>query len=234
MNPFDHAIIAFLNAHAHHSLPFDVFMVFVTRKALLQGNISMALLWWAWFRRGPEQSRHREILLCTLMGAFIAIVAGRALALTLPYRVRPLRDPLLHFVLPYGMSLEEFRGWSAFPSDHAMMFFELATGIFMISRPVGLLLLAHALLVVCLPRVYVGLHFPTDILGGAAIGVLTAIAVTPENVRRALARPMLAFHDRSPSIFYAAMFLLTLGIANMFNDVRTLLSLVVSSGAHGG
>jgi hypothetical protein len=58
-------------------------------------------------------------------------------------------------------------GWSSFPSDHACLFFALATGLCLISPVIGGLALLHASLIVSLPRIYLGLHYPTDVLAGA-------------------------------------------------------------------
>lgn len=66
--------------------------------------------------------------------------------------------------------------WS-FPSDHATATFAIAA-----SFPLhgfgrrGLAFLAGALLV-CMSRIYVGTHYVTDVLGGAATGILAAAAV---------------------------------------------------------
>ena len=39
--------------------------------------------------------------------------------------------------------------------------------------------LVFALLMVCLPRIYSGLHYPSDILVGAMVGALVALALVP-------------------------------------------------------
>lgn len=65
---------------------------------------------------------------------------------------------------------------SAFPSGHAAFFFALGTGIFFVNRRAGWWFLAAAFLI-GLARVFVGVHWPTDILGGALIGIASAFLV---------------------------------------------------------
>ena len=75
----------------------------------------------------------------------------------------------------------------SFPSDHATGGFALACGMFLYDRFVGavLLVLAAGL---AFARVYVGIHYPGDVLAGAAIGVLAAMAIAIPPIRRALER----------------------------------------------
>lgn len=63
--------------------------------------------------------------------------------------------------------------WS-FPSGHSAFFFALATAIYLYDKRwgTGFFLLAG---VVALARVAAGIHWPSDILGGAGIGVLSAL-----------------------------------------------------------
>src|SRR5262249_5592737 len=152
-----------------------------------------------------------------------ALVVGRILALSLPFRVRPLHDPLLHFVVPHGLNAGELAGWSSFPSDHAMLFFALATGVFVTARRAGTLLLLHALIVVSLPRVYLGFHPPTDILAGAILGAATALIMTRPYIRDPVTRPLLALLEQRPGTFYALLFFISVQIATMFIGVRQLL-----------
>jgi undecaprenyl-diphosphatase len=64
----------------------------------------------------------------------------------------------------------------SFPSDHAVAAFAIAFGVAFIGRRMGALFLATATLI-AVARVIVGLHYPGDVLGGAAIGLLSAFVV---------------------------------------------------------
>ncbi len=64
----------------------------------------------------------------------------------------------------------------SFPSDHAVAAFAIAFTVAFVGRGLGALFLAAAS-VVSLSRVAAGLHYPGDVLGGAAIGFLSAALV---------------------------------------------------------
>lgn len=66
---------------------------------------------------------------------------------------------------------------ASFPSAHATIFFTMATLLFFwISRKWGVWFFAGALLI-GVGRIFVGLHYPIDILGGALIGIVTPFLV---------------------------------------------------------
>lgn len=65
----------------------------------------------------------------------------------------------------------------SFPSNSAAILFGIAAAIFLWNRRVGIWLILLAALH-GLSRVYVGIHYPTDILAGAAIGTVIAVGVT--------------------------------------------------------
>jgi membrane-associated phospholipid phosphatase len=64
----------------------------------------------------------------------------------------------------------------SFPSDHAVAAFAIAFTVAIVSTRAGALFLAAAT-VLSLARVVAGLHYPGDVLGGAAIGLVSALLV---------------------------------------------------------
>ncbi len=82
---------------------------------------------------------------------------------------------------------------SAFPSGHATFFFAMATAIFFIDRRWGVWFFVAAFLV-SVGRVFVGVHWPTDVLFGGALGVLCAYIV-----RKVLPRPKSSVAEAKPS-----------------------------------
>ena len=64
----------------------------------------------------------------------------------------------------------------SFPSNLAAVVFGLALAVWLMNKRMGTWLLIMAS-VACFARVYVGIHYPSDILGGAAFGVV-GVALT--------------------------------------------------------
>jgi len=66
--------------------------------------------------------------------------------------------------------------WS-FPSGHATFFFALSTVVYLYHRKWGIVFFITTILIT-VSRVVAGVHYPSDILGGAVIGVIVgSIAV---------------------------------------------------------
>jgi len=64
----------------------------------------------------------------------------------------------------------------SFPSDHATGAFALAFGIWLYDRTIGTVMLVLAG-VLAFSRVYVGTHYPGDVVGGALMGIAVAGAL---------------------------------------------------------
>lgn len=221
MNGFDAAIMAALNAFARKNWLFDQGVSFLSENSLLKGGLLAALLWWFWFKADVDDEFRKRVV-ATIVASFAAILLARLLALSLPFRARPMNAAGLHFLLPFGANGRLLEKWSSFPSDHAAMFFGFSTGLFFISRRVGAAAFAYSLVVICLPRLYLGIHYPTDIVVGSLLGASVSWCVHGTRAYVAVAQPALAWLRRHPTSFYAVFFLVTYQIADMFDGVRAL------------
>jgi len=66
-------------------------------------------------------------------------------------------------------------GWS-FPSGHATFYFALSMTVWFVNRKWGMWYLLAAT-VMGIARIYVGVHWPLDVLGGALIGIASGVFV---------------------------------------------------------
>jgi len=73
----------------------------------------------------------------------------------------------------------------SFPSDHATFAFAIAVAVWKYDRKLGAVFGALAILLSA-ARVYVGTHYPSDVLGGAVLGTIVALALRWTPVRRLL------------------------------------------------
>ena len=64
----------------------------------------------------------------------------------------------------------------SFPSGHAAFFFALAMAIYFYNKKWSVWFFAAAILI-ALARIAAGIHYPSDILAGAVIGILSACSV---------------------------------------------------------
>src|SRR6266550_4009516 len=184
MRELDHAIIVFCNQFAQRWHTFDSIVVFFSNSDLMKGGVMMAGLWWAWFWPNSNLRLNRSYLLSALLGAVVALFVARILAHALPLRTRPILDPSLHFRLPFGApDQSNWTIWSSFPSDHAALFVALLAGIWLACRRAGLILLLYVLIAILFPRIYIGIHYPTDVLAGAVLGAGSVLMLSWSKIR---------------------------------------------------
>ncbi|WP_230473365.1 phosphatase PAP2 family protein [Dyella choica] len=185
----------------------------------------ICLLWWIWFRNGPDVRRDREIVICTAVATMLALFTGRLLAHYLPFRLRPFADPALALRFPAEVStcrVPVLRSWSSFPSDHAMMWCAVATGVYLASRRLGIVAFVYTIAFICFPRIYLGMHYPTDVLAGAVLGVVICLLLNHAVIRRRLATPVLDWSVKYQGAFYVGAFLLSFELASQFDELRKL------------
>jgi len=182
----------------------------------------MMLVWALWFSKTAREDKRVQLATLLLLSV-PALAIGRLLATSLPFRLRPVHDTLAGLTYPLGMPPAVLSSWSSMPSDHAVLYFTLATGLFLISRAAGLAALFHAALIISLPRIVLGLHYPGDILIGALIGCAFVLILLRPATNLAAKTGLLPYQTLHPKLFYAVMLFITFQIATMFESLRAIL-----------
>ncbi|MDX6327748.1 MAG: undecaprenyl-diphosphatase [Streptomycetaceae bacterium] len=138
--------------------------------------LMVLLAGWCWWRIA-RRSAADEAPAAVAGVVWSGLAAGIALLLNMPLRAfverpRPFVDHDGLDVLIKGKSV------FSFVSDHATLTMAVAVGLFLVSRKAGLLAIGVALLEgFC--RVYMGVHYPTDVVGGFALGTAVALLLAP-------------------------------------------------------
>ncbi|MET8175751.1 phosphatase PAP2 family protein [Streptomyces clavifer] len=173
-NP-DVSLLYDINGLAKAAPPwFDQVMGFVGEFGIMLAMVLLGLwCWWSVRRRGTTEDSVTGV--AGLVWAPLA--AGIAVIINIPIRgfverPRPFNDHEGLEVLVEGKT--DF----SFVSDHATLAMAIAVGIFVANRKFGLFAIALAILEgFC--RVYMGVHYPTDVIGGFALGTAVALLLAP-------------------------------------------------------
>lgn len=224
MNRIDSFLLLFLNQFADHWRWLDWLVTRADHSNLITAGVLVFLAWYALFDRNePDQLRKGyELLLGSILLSGVSVVTARALALTLPFRNRPIWTPDLHFHLPLVAEQRVPLGWSSFPSDHAVLYATVVTGIFFVSRRVGWLAAAWAAVVGCFPLLYLGIHWPSDIVAGALLGVAFAQVARIPVLRSAFRQLLIRLRRREPGLFFALLFFGSYQVVTLFDDGRRI------------
>ena len=222
MNFFDAAIVNLLNSFAQNFWVLDKFIVFLTNNTLIKGGMLAALLWWAWFLKPNNNYIKRKSVISILVAVLFSMTVTRILAFILPFRYRPMHHPELNFTLPFGMDQTLLEGWSSFPSDHAGLYFTIAFGLFFISKKVGIISIVYTSIFIMIPRIYVGYHYPTDLIAGAIIGLFSAYLAIKYLINLKFVNNIFNYILNKPYYAYPILFLITFQLADVFDGVREI------------
>lgn len=96
------------------------------------------------------------------LGTLLAIAVNQPIGNAI-HEARP------YTAYPHALVLVTKTSDFSFPSDHAVMAGAVAAGLFLVSRRLGLVTAAVAVAMAA-ARVYVGAHYPWDVVAGLALG----------------------------------------------------------------
>ncbi|MEU6068939.1 MULTISPECIES: phosphatase PAP2 family protein [Streptomyces] len=171
---------------------FDRVMEFVGEYGLLLAMVLLVVwCWWSVRRRAvgtDEAASSVAALVWAPLAAAIAVLVNVPIR-GFVERPRPFRDHQGLEVLVSGKTDYSF------VSDHATITMALGVGLFVANRKFGIAGIGLALLEgFC--RVYMGVHYPTDVVGGFALGTAVVLLLSPPAM--ALLTPVTKAVARSP------------------------------------
>ena len=83
-----------------------------------------------------------------------------------------------------------------------------------------------AIVLVLLPRIYVGLHFPGDILAGSLVGLLIALLLMPLLERSKALQSAVTRGEAHPAVLYPLLFMVMFQVAALFEPARRTLDAI--------
>ncbi len=176
------SLFDFVNDLAGRSTPLDDVMKFSANYVIF---LIAALLVMSWFVRASAGENRRIAVYSGIASAGLAVIVAVIIEhlYSHPRPFCPVGAPSAGDVA----QLVHHACDTSFPSDHTTAAFGMTAGAGIFRPKLGIVLLILSVLV-GFARVFVGIHWPGDIAGGAALGIVAAFAVW-------LAKPIFTYLD---------------------------------------
>jgi len=111
-----------------------------------------------------------------LLKRLAVLAAAIAMPVSIAYFGRPLIGRPRPFLVLDFEPLLGYQGTVSFPSNHAAAAFAIAMAVYAYNRKAGAALLTAAA-IASFARVYVGVHYPLDIIAGSFLGIVIVWAM---------------------------------------------------------
>ena len=166
----DESALLWLNGWVGRFPALDAIVRLMVSDYLIPVVLSLVLLG-LWFAGGTSALRERNQrgVMTAMLGLALANLTVEAFNQFL-FRPRPFSE--LEVSLLFYQPTD-----SSFPANPAALGFAIATGVWLWNRKAGSAMLVMAA-AYSIARVYAGVFYPLDVIGGAAIGTLASLLAT--------------------------------------------------------
>jgi len=154
----DWKIFYFLNQWAGKNVFLDGLAIFF---AQYSGYFLLLILVFLLFK---NYRRYKNLVFVSLGSALVSRFLFTELIRHLYFRSRPFVENSVNLLIYHKPT-------ASFPSGHASFYFALSTAAYFYNKKLGIFFFLVSFLM-GISRIYCGLHWPSDILVGVAIGVL--------------------------------------------------------------
>ena len=166
----DRAIFLFFNQAAHISSFVDRLICFFGSNYSILAAAALAIIWYFFVASHAKEKSIKKLVQILFMVIMATVLARFVIAEPLRFfldRTRPFE------VIEGARQIIAHSGGHAFPSGHASAAFAIASSLGYFIPQARWFLLSIAILN-AISRVAGGVHWPSDVIAGAAIGILSA------------------------------------------------------------
>ncbi|MFC7785831.1 MULTISPECIES: undecaprenyl-diphosphatase [unclassified Rossellomorea] len=158
----DYKLFSAINLLSGRSEPVDLLMIFLSKKIRY---VFIFVLLFMWFRN----DHYRRVSWNAVMSSVITLFLHTLVKLFY-FKPRPFAKRRVGILIPS-------RTDSSFPSKHTLLACAVSTSIFLYDRFLGSIMWILSVLT-GLSRIWLGHHYPSDIIGSAIIASMTSMVVS--------------------------------------------------------
>ncbi|MFJ8456183.1 undecaprenyl-diphosphatase [Bacillus paramycoides] len=162
----NYEIFQWINDLAGRSSFLDRGMIFITNSV---PYVVIAFMLFLWFTANKEKREEKQYTAIYAVFSCFLGLAINAIIHFVYYHPRPFVAHHVHQLIPHAVD-------SSFVSDHSVLVFSIACTLLLRNDSWKYPVLVWAI-IVGISRVFVGVHYPADVIGGALLSYGTSIVV---------------------------------------------------------
>lgn len=166
----DYRVFQAINGAAGKNGVLDALMIACAKYSPIILALTLAGLWITW------NPRNQRVAMLAGVSTLIALGIGQMIGIAFP-RERPYLAHRATLLITHSPD-------TSFPSDHATLAFAVGVMVWQFNRRLGTVLLLFGALT-AFARVFVGAHYPSDVLGGAVLGGVASLLIAALSCRPA-------------------------------------------------
>jgi len=115
-------------------------------------------------------NKYQLLVLRVTAAAILSRLVITEMIRSIYYSPRPFAENAVNLLIEHSPS-------ASFPSGHASFFFAISTVVYLYNKKAGVLLFVASILV-SVSRVFAGVHWPIDVIAGAAVGIFSGWVIS--------------------------------------------------------